>query len=249
MSQYKLITLNCEGDKHWDKIIPLLERESPDVICFQEVFESDLTKLESLGYHSSFLQMSLMMKEGAPEAWGVAILTKSETPIVTHARYYLRPAEHFVLNDTTVLYKTMHYGVLWGNFIHDDTEYTIATTHFVWTPAGETNEVQEGAFVEMLGVLETIEPHVLVGDFNVPRGYNRLYPKMIEHYTDAIPASYKSSMDKDLHRFGNNPEKTRMFTDYMVDYVFSQPPYAVSDVRLEFGVSDHAAVVASVVKG
>jgi hypothetical protein len=32
----------------------------------------------------------------------------------------------------------------------------------------------------------------------------------------------------------------------MVDYVFSQPPYQVSDVALHFGVSDHAAVMANV---
>jgi hypothetical protein len=34
----------------------------------------------------------------------------------------------------------------------------------------------------------------------------------------------------------------------MVDGVFSTPEYSVSNVSLNFGVSDHAAIVADIVK-
>lgn len=32
----------------------------------------------------------------------------------------------------------------------------------------------------------------------------------------------------------------------MVDYIFTQPPYDVKNVKLVFGVSDHAAIIADI---
>ena len=83
---------------------------------------------------------------------------------------------------------------------------------------------------------------------NIPRHHNFLYEKFLEQYKDNIPAEYKSSLDKSMHLFGNDSEKNVLFTDYMVDYIFSQAPYRVQNVRLEFGISDHAAVIADVFK-
>jgi exonuclease III len=31
----KLININIEGDKHFDTVIPFLEKEKPDVLCLQ----------------------------------------------------------------------------------------------------------------------------------------------------------------------------------------------------------------------
>ena len=67
-------------------------------------------------------------------------------------------------------------------------------------------------------------------------------------YTDTIPANYTSSLDKTLHRKGDDPSRAHLFTDFMVDYLFTKPDYQASDVRLEFGISDHAAVVATISK-
>jgi endonuclease/exonuclease/phosphatase family metal-dependent hydrolase len=50
------------------------------------------------------------------------------------------------------------------------------------------------------------------------------------------------------HRIGHLPEKQNLFTDYMVDYVFTQAPYTAHDVELVFDLSDHAAVVATISK-
>ncbi len=37
--------------------------------------------------------------------------------------------------------------------------------------------------------------------------------------------------------------------DKMVDGLFTTPAYRASDVRLQFGVSDHVAIVATIEKG
>jgi hypothetical protein len=60
-----------------------------------------------------------------------------------------------------------------------------------------------------------------------------------------VPAHYRSSLDNNLHRLAEKPELAHLFTDYMVDYLLVQPPYHAHDVRLEFGVSDHAAIIAT----
>jgi hypothetical protein len=84
---------------------------------------------------------------------------------------------------------------------------------------------------------------------NMPRGYNANYEHFIKRYIDTIPKQYMSSLDRNLHRLGSDPDlKSPMFESYMVDYIFSQPPYIVEDVLLHFGVSDHAGVTAIIKK-
>jgi len=81
---------------------------------------------------------------------------------------------------------------------------------------------------------------------NTPRGINPSYPDLVAHYTDHIPPAYTSSLDRALHRLGTNPEKTQLFDSFMVDYLLSTPEFITNDVRLQFGLSDHAGIVAEV---
>ena len=131
----------------------------------------------------------------------------------------------------------------------DGQMYSIATVHLMVTPDGKEIPAQTASVKKLLKFLDTKEPHILCGDFNIPRGYNTNYHLFTDKYIDTIPHLYTSSLDRTLHRDGNNPElHSPIFDIYMVDYIFSQPPYSVSDVRLEFGVSDHAAVLAQISK-
>jgi len=51
----KLVSLNIEGSKHLDLVLSFLEREAPDVVCVQELFESDAPLFESrLGMEHAF---------------------------------------------------------------------------------------------------------------------------------------------------------------------------------------------------
>jgi len=120
----------------------------------------------------------------------------------------------------------------------------VVTTHLVDTEHGQTDSFQTQLLAKLLTELDQLPPHLLCGDFNMPRGFNSLYPKITNFYTDAIPRHYKSSLDQSLHRLGTATLDEPIFEKYMVDYIFTKPPYTLKTVGLRFGVSDHAAVVA-----
>ena len=126
--------------------------------------------------------------------------------------------------------------------------YKIATTHLPDTEDGLETEFQIRSINNLLQCLDQENPHLICGDFNIPRGYNSLYNNICNNYQDNIPTNYKSSLDRTLHHMGNKIIDQPIFDEYMVDYIFTKIPYETKDVRLEFGISDHAGVVASVYK-
>lgn len=244
----KLITINIERDKHLSRVLPFITKEQPDVICVQEMFEPHLTLFEAEGYTCSFLPVTMHPLDGISTVEGIAICSKTTTAQFKSFLYH--PASETLQTfDVRRISETNRRGVVLASIVNDDNEYIIGNTHFTWTPQGETpNEAQQEHLPKLLDVLSTEEAHILCGDFNIPRNQSPLYDTLIKTYTDNIPLKYTSSLDRNLHRLGNVPELNKLFESFMVDYVFSKPPYVVTDVRLEFGISDHAAVVATVTK-
>ena len=101
--------------------------------------------------------------------------------------------------------------------------------------------------VTFLKIVAELPAHIMCGDFNIPRLTNRLYADLLTCYRDEIPAGLATSLDPEFHKLKNIPEQSHKLREYMVDYIFSQPGYSVSNVRQIFGVSDHAATVCEVV--
>jgi endonuclease/exonuclease/phosphatase family metal-dependent hydrolase len=89
---------------------------------------------------------------------------------------------------------------------------------------------------------------MLTGDFNAPRGDNRIYRQLSERFKDTIPLTIKTTMDVDLHKAGKDPQNRVKLSRFVVDYIFSTPEYRVSNVRQEFGLSDHSAIIAEVAR-
>lgn len=243
----KLITINAEGEKHLDRILPFIEREAPDVVCLQEIFRTHLPRFEALGYTTTFLPMVRKILDGVHTDFGVVICSR-------HPISNIRPIHFHDTSGEIHNFDTEHKVLAVNNpslivtVTCDGKEYRIGTTHFTWAVDGRiSSESQVRDMDTLLTFLKTEEPHIMCGDFNIPRNINPLYSRLIEHYTDTIPLSYSSSLDKNLHRCGTDPERQHMFTSFMVDYIFTQPPYSASDVHLEFGISDHAGVIATIV--
>jgi len=245
-TRMKLITLNIEGPRHLDRVLPFVKKEKPDVLCLQEVFRSNMSDFESIGYSGTFLPMSKKYVKKTEDEMGIAICT--QIPASTQKSFY------YLSSDTSVpIFKqhdipnSVNHGILYIEFVHEEAPYSIATTHFTWTKDGKIAGPEQIKDMELfLSHVSNMPPHIMCGDFNIPRGYNPLYEKLTNYYTDTIPLLYTSSLDKDFHYSGSNPDKKLLFDSFLVDYVFSQPSYLVSDVRLEFGLSDHAAVVATI---
>ena len=241
-----LISLNVEGARHWQTVTSFLRREHAHVIALQEAHPDYVHFLETLGYQTYFSPSSLMEQNGIEFAQG--LLLASLYDFEPRTLYYHKPTD--TLQPEVVDPKTGRSSIwrqlLVAQFTTNGGIFVIATTHFTWSPDGHPNDIQRTDLGQMLQTTKTLPPHLLCGDFNIPRLHNELYLQLANVYTDNIPPQYRSSLDRTLHRAGNDPERAIVFDEYMVDYLFSQPAYNVTDVRLEFGVSDHAAVIGEV---
>lgn len=238
----KLVSLNVEGNRHIEAVIKFLIKEGPDVITLQEAPEYFQEKIASLGYHTSFHPRVMKNMDG--EVFVDGQLTATKVPHTKTEFLYYDTGKEIVLEIIERKRETNKQGLLLVEFKFDGNNYLIGNTHFTWSPkAEEPNVHQEEDMETLLDYTSKLPPHVLVGDFNLPRDYSFLYKDLTQHYTDNIPQHYKSSLDKNIHQIGHLPEKAILFEGFMVDYIFTQTPYVAKNVRLEFGYSDHAAVV------
>ncbi|MCF2904963.1 hypothetical protein L0666_08180 [Octadecabacter sp. CECT 8868] len=235
----KLISLNVEGARHLDRVLPFLAKESPDTIALLEAPEFLESTLSELGYHTTFAPMMIRTQAGQEFQEGVLFASREQHSAQPHY-YYRADAEivPFVKDDkrNSISHVALHAKI---------GDLDIVATHFTWNRSGETaDQHQKNDMRSLLDVLDQLPAHVLCGDMNIPRNENELYDVLCERYADNVPQTYASSLDRDFHRLGNDPDLTKLFERFMVDYVFTQDCHVASDVRLEFGISDHAAVVA-----
>jgi len=242
----KMISLNIEGNLHYSTVVPFLKNEQADVLCLQEIPESFTLQLQELGYHVAFAPMCQKVLNGTVEIIGVAIASK--TPFTSYTVYYHQSRENIVPYDNGTPETTLALPYVFADITHMDQVYSFATTHMIDTGNGKENPFQIAAMERMLMLLRAESPHCLCGDFNMPRGFNSLYEVVTKDYTDAVPHTYQSSLDKNLHRLGNKTLTEPIFEKFMVDYIFTREEYTATDVHLVFGVSDHAAVVGYITK-
>jgi endonuclease/exonuclease/phosphatase family metal-dependent hydrolase len=243
----KLISLNVEGKTHLDKTLPFLEREKAEVVCLLEATNDYVSFLESHGYTVSFVPRCIKEYKGVNFVDG--ILLASVHPIAFSTHFYYKPQEEIVEEklDEKLQRNNTPRAIIVGTITFEGKTYTICTTHFTWSPDGDIACLaQKVDMEEFLKIVQTLPPHIMCGDFNIPRNYNSLYPLLREVYIDNIPEFYTTSLDPLLHRMKDYPEKKHLLEKYMVDYLFSQSPYQLENVHLQFGISDHAAVIATI---
>ena len=242
----KLVSVNMEGMRHTDRILGLLEREQPECVALQEAPESFAITLTKLGYHTAFAKMQSRKGEVLETDEGIMIASKY--PFIHHTEYY----HHMATNEVPYLYEgwimDSSFPYLFATItLPNQKTISIATTHAPVTNDGHSDNNQTTAIMRLLDIIGNEIPHVLCGDFNMPRGVNTLYQNLMAHYTDTIPPEYTSSLDRNLHRSGKSTTlNAPIFDIYMVDYIFTKAPYHADTVRLEFGVSDHAAVIGNI---
>jgi endonuclease/exonuclease/phosphatase family metal-dependent hydrolase len=240
----KLISLNIEKDNHYDTVLSFLDKEAADVICLQEVPESFIVHLLERNYLISFAPLAIFPHKNGDDKNG--ILIGSKFPVQSQTNYYHRSDENLVKYTKGNEANTLSLSYIMSSIETSAGIFNIATTHIIDTEAGKEDDVQVAIMNSMLAKLKKEPDHLICGDFNMPRGYNKLYEEVTKEYKDNIPKHYQSSLDRNLHRLGNVEIDEPIFDKFMVDYIFTKPPYVASDVRLEFGVSDHAAVVANI---
>lgn len=235
----KLISINIENEKHIEKVCDFILREKPDVLCLQELLERDVPVFEkALDARGVFAPMGILPVASSHEIMGVGIFSPLPMSNI-QSHYYARYGEHLRLwiNETT---NPTDRVLLSAKIIVDETPHTIATTHFTWTPDGQSTERQRRDLAALFAVLATHEDILFCGDMNAPRG-RETFDTIARRYQDHIPRQYATSLDPELHR-------TRGEKRYMVDGLFGTAHYKTENVRLQNGISDHMAIVATISK-
>lgn len=244
----KIISVNIQRDFHHDKVLPFLRNEKPDILCLQETFEDELYLYEEALQMESFFK-PVVYEERLPSSnkkdrglLGVAILSKKIAS--TGYSYIVGTKDSIPIFKHTASMterNTTNIAVIWASVL-DSTgnSYTVANTHFTWTPFGASTEYQRDDARKLIDVLDnSVKEFALLGDMNAHRGFET-YPLWAERYKDNIPKEYESSLDPELHRVKDLKR--------MVDVLFTTPEYKASDVHFVAGVSDHMALVAFIEK-
>jgi len=230
----KLISLNIEGRKHFERVLPFLLKESADVIGLQEVCPLDIKRItSSLGMTGSFYPMgkhpSLDSKPTENEVRGVLLLGRvPHTPLLGY--YYVGKGSTPLI----VPPENRHDGVVvYTQYQKDKETYVIGTTHFTWTANGLPTPYQWQSQKALLTFIRKQKEFILCGDFNAPRG-GPVFAKFAEVLIDHLPADISSTLDPNYHR---------AYRPLVVDTIFSTPQYRTTDFRVIEGISDHKALV------
>ena len=247
MNSVSLVSLNIERSKHLPLVEPFLRQADADVVCLQELMEYDIPLLEAaIGAECYFAPSSRHPAEGKSGIIGLGMF--SRLPVANKEQYYYVGSADEIRDFDMTDVVTKHASEsrpLSRMDIEADGIFRICTTHFTWTPDGQPDDFQREDMKKMLGILERLGSLAMCGDFNAPRG-GEIFAELASRYHDNIPAEYMTSLDLTLHRVGDT--KPHELEDKMVDGLFTTPEYIAPDVKLVYGVSDHAAIVAALSK-
>ncbi len=241
----KLISLNIEGSKHLHRrVLPFLKKQQPDVVCLQEVFAVAVEEIEeTLRMKGRFVPLANVDKvtKHTPKPlglWGIYVGSRLPTGDVGHAFYKGNDGQTptFLDNDDP---NAISRAVIWTEVSDGEEDYMIVNTHFVWSPKGQPTEYQHQHLEKLFEITKRLSPHILCGDFNAPRG-GEIFTRLAQNYRDNIPLETTTTLDKRFHYAGE--------LNYVVDGMFSQPGYELSEVKVIDGLSDHMAIVAKVEK-
>lgn len=245
MATLRIMSLNVERLKHARETLSFISSYNPDVLCVQELPKHRIEELRSAyPFQYDFAEMGCHPADHAGEAaQTVGAATLSRFPMRSEFVYYYgsrqralaqskpeRLLQNLVLIRSTVM--------KCGEF------FPVLNTHFLWSDKGEATDAQRVAMRNLLYALGLSGEFVLCGDLNAPRG-GEIFTMLLEGgYVDAIPHCYKTSVDLNLHRHAKM--RREELADKMVDVLITHGKYRARDVRLQFGVSDHAAILAQI---
>ena len=234
----KLISLNIEGHKHLDRVIPFFKKQKADVICLQEVFKNDLPFIEkSLQMKTVFIPLWRVRQttdyQPGNDLFGLAILSSLDLNQSQHQYYSHQPS----LVPKYTGSGTYNHVLLWVTVHKNKIPFTIANTHFTWAMPKQADQIQKKDLKKLLAILKTIPQFVLCGDFNAPRG-QKTFGTLASLYQDNIPSRITTTIDPQLHKAGPLP--------LVVDGLFSTPHYLVKNVKVQCDLSDHCAIVSNI---
>lgn len=219
----KFLQLNIETNKHFDKIIPFLEKENFDVLLLEEVFENDAKMLaERFGMHLCL---------------GKYLFRKGDRKVILSKYPFSKTEDIFIWGkDSRYHFPTEDFSLLKAQIIYDGKQYNLCNTHLpVSYPGNIIVDYQKDCYHILKEILIEEKNVLFTGDLNAPRG-TYIFDDIATYMTDNIPKEIDSTIDPGLHR--NRDLNIR----YVVDAVFSAGNHVVRDVLVHEGLSDHKGI-------
>lgn len=240
MKPLTILQLNIEGDRHYQRILPLIEKEQPDVLCFQEVYEADLNIFQSAYPYLLFAPLVIIQQDTnvglvGRGRFGIAIFSKLPF-LSTEKMYYVGNEKtlHVYINGQPNLFNR---AVIFVEIEFEGKRFRIATTHFTWSHGGSVTEEQQRDLDAMLPIIKELKPLIFTGDFNAPRG-KAIFAQLASVLKDNVPVHLQTSIDQNFHRVKG--------LQLMVDGFFTSPEFTVTEIEMIDGVSDHQALLGKV---
>ncbi len=232
----KIICLNIEMDRHFERILPFFKEQQPDVILLQEVLGKDQELLEkATNMYGIYTIQNIICSEKTEDYLG--LLTLSHLPIIKNGHIFYRGDGSKPTRMTEGEPEKTARALTMIEVVKDHQTYCILNTHFTWTPNGQPNEDQYQDLQNLLTHLTQIPEFVFCGDFNAPRG-TPIFDTLAANYKDNIPAQISTTIDKHHHRCGD--------LGIVVDGVFTTPGYEITDLQVMDNLSDHCALLTTV---
>lgn len=267
-SMLRIASLNVNNGIHFGlRNYLLYDWTTLDVLCLQEIHPDHVKTFEQMsGMHRvSYYPMGHDDKQG--DEFGMTVLVH---PRIARVGDWERLDNAWRVSDVQLLpyhyhghehikdrLPLLHEGELPHRALQvftvhagEDLQWTIAHTHFTWTPRSVTNMQQILDMPRMLRQLNNFERIILIGDLNMPRGVNPLWQRLVMHgFVDRVPAIVASTIDRANHRyFGRKGiQGDYLYEGVVVDGVFTKGHEQTQvDVHVRDGFSDHCLLEASV---
>lgn len=239
MSSLRLISINIEGHNHLSRVIPFLEREKPDIVCLQEVFQVDLSVIfRNLPGAVNFAPNGILSD---PDYHHMLPLGEIGNVVYTNLPAKLAKIEYYRGRRQTIpKLRTgepnyTNRSVIRVPIFFNKRWVSVACTHFTWSERGDVTAEQEHDLDNLLALLPETEPLVLCGDFNTPRP-SSVYQILTKRFVDRVPQDVTTTIDPNLHKAGA--------LELTVDYVFTTTDIQ-AEVQVISGISDHQALMAT----
>lgn len=215
-------------------------REHIDVLCLQEVLESEL---QWVRLNHKFVRYVPMTRVPG-NTLGLATCTNLCVTDVIES-YYSGGATtlpEFDESNERRVNTTKNRPVLSIYATDMQSEYMIANTHYFYSAGGEPNSDQFDGVLPLLDCISCTQGCVLCAALVAPRG-GEIYEELTSALHDCVPDSITCTLDPVLHKLAPKL-KSGHVPPVVVDFVFnSTKAYRVSNVRQLFGVCDHTPLV------
>ena len=258
----KIVTLNIgRGFPGLEKSIGFLGTCGADVLCIQDIRQDHVDRLPDIfGPSRHFVAMTNHLIEGRRVPVGIGIFSKhpfvstsahafwgSVSPVKDLEGVTIGAGGNANAHDLDVVRSTESRLVIFADVKVGDSTFRIGTLHGVWVPGGKVDDHQRRCMDNLRLIMDNQFgiPLVLAGDFNAARGgeiYQMLVRKDHAYYDlfdDVVPDTIVNTVDWQNRGKPGGP-------DLVVDYILKNDGLTVRDVEVHFGVSDHAALTATV---